>query len=144
MLDAIIILSILLFISLAVNVCLVWYLIGVLKRLLLVSENLGDLVSIVSNFRGHVKSVYELEAFYGEPVLETLLKHAGALSEVLEEFEEIYTLTEEEDIEEDIEQDTEQEEENPGDDEPPKDREEPQATEGPIKGPKKTIFHSGP
>ena len=65
--------------------------IGALKRLLLVSENLGDLVSIVSNFREHIKSVYELEAFYGEPVLETLLKHAGALLEVLEEFEETET-----------------------------------------------------
>jgi hypothetical protein len=114
----------------------VWYLIGALRRLLLVSENLGDLVSIVSNFREHIRSVYELEAFYGEPVLETLLKHAGALSEVLEEFEEIYALTEEE-------EDIEQEEETQGDDEPPRDEEEDETPEDALKVPKKTVFYSG-
>ena len=138
MLNTIIILSIVLFVSLVVNIFLVWYLIGALRRLLLVSENLGDLVSVVSNFREHIRSVYELEAFYGEPVLETLLKHAGALSEVLEEFEEIYALTEEE---EDIEQ---EEEENQGDDEPPRDEEEEADTpEDALKVPKKTVFYSG-
>ena len=136
MLSAIIILSIILFVSLAVNVCLVWYMIGALRRLLLVSENLGDLVSIVSNFREHLKSVYELETFYGEPVLETLLKHAAALSEVLEEFEEIYALTEEE-------EDIEQEEETQGDDEPPRDEEEADTPEDALKVPKKTVFYSG-
>ena len=95
MLTIIIILSIVSFISILINVGLVWYLIGALRRLLLVSGNLNDLVSIVSNFREHLKSVYELEAFYGEPVLETLLKHAMALSEALEDFEDIYTLLEE-------------------------------------------------
>jgi len=136
MLNTIIILSIILFVSLAVNVCLVWYMIGALRRLLLVSENLGDLVSIVSNFREHLKSVYGLEAFYGEPVLETLLKHAGALLEVLEEFEEIYALTEEE-------EDIEQEEEIQGDDEPPRDEEEADTPEDALKVPKKTVFYSG-
>lgn len=136
MLSTIIILSIVLFVSLVINVFLVWYLIGALRRLLLVSENLGDLVSIVSNFREHIRSVYELEAFYGEPVLETLLKHAGALSEVLEEFEEIYALTEEE-------EDIEQEEETQGDDEPPRDEEEDETPEDALKVPKKTVFYSG-
>ena len=80
MLSVIIVLSIFLIVSLVVNTVGIWYLLGAIRRLLLVSENLNDLVTAVSNFRGHLKSVYELEAFYGEPVLETLLKHAMGLS----------------------------------------------------------------
>tara|TARA_R110000824_G_scaffold210908_2_gene396798 strand:- start:347 stop:718 length:372 start_codon:yes stop_codon:yes gene_type:complete len=123
MLEAIIVLSI------SINIGLIWYLIGATKRLLLVSNNLSDLVSVVNNYRNHLKSVYELEAFYGEPTLETLLKHSVELSDVLEEFEEIYELSRE---------DEEQEEDNfDDDDEPTSEEEAPPA----LKIPSKTVLH---
>ena len=123
-------LSILLFLSFFVNTVLVWYLIGTTKRLLLVSNNISDLVSVVFNYRNHLKTVYELEAFYGEPTLETLLKHSVALSEVLEEFEDIYSLS--------VDEEEQEEEENFDDDESVTSEEEaPQAQ----KIPSKTVFY---
>lgn len=123
-------LSILLFLSFFVNTVLVWYLFGTTKRLLLVSNNISDLVSVVFNYRNHLKTVYELEAFYGEPTLETLLKHSVALSEVLEEFEDIYSLS--------VDEEEQEEEENFDDDESATSEEEaPQAQ----KIPSKTVFY---
>jgi|TARA_R110000824_G_scaffold310281_3_gene497572 hypothetical protein len=123
-------LSILLFLSFFVNTVLVWYLFGTTKRLLLVSNNISDLVSVVFNYRNHLKTVYELEAFYGEPTLETLLKHSVALSEVLEEFEDIYSLS--------VDEEEQEEEENFDDDESVTSEEEaPQAQ----KIPSKTVFY---
>ena len=123
-------LSILLFLSFFVNTVLVWYLFGTTKRLLLVSNNISDLVSVVFNYRNHLKTVYELEAFYGEPTLETLLKHSVALSEVLEEFEDIYSLS--------VDEEEQEEEENFDDDESVTSEEEAPPAQ---KIPSKTVFY---
>ena len=67
-----------------------------ITRLLLVSEELGDLQNMINAFAKHTKSVYELESFYGDPTLQHLLNHAVSLNEQLENFEFIYSLTEQE------------------------------------------------
>ena len=66
------------------------------------SENFGALFKMVVGFRNHLSDVYELERFYGDQTLESLLRHSSDLVEVLEDFEEIYSLSEEELDEEDI------------------------------------------
>ena len=57
---------------------------------------------MVVGFRNHLSDVYELERFYVDQTLESLLRHSSDLVEVLEDFEEIYSLSEEELDEEDI------------------------------------------
>ena len=91
-----IILSATLFISVVVNVGMILYARAVMSRLLFVSEELGDLQTMVDAFAKHVKSVYELEMFYGDANLEHLLNHAVSFNEQLGTFEFIYALTEEE------------------------------------------------
>ena len=49
---------------------------------------------MVDAFAKHVKAVYELEMFYGEPTLQHLMNHAISFNEQLETFEYIYSLTE--------------------------------------------------
>ena len=66
------------------------------------SENIGALFKMVVGFRNHLSDVYELERFYGDQTLESLLRHSSDLVEVLEDFEEIYSLSEEDLDEEDI------------------------------------------
>ena len=83
------ILSIILTFSILINVFLALYLRDVLAKLLFVSENLGDLDQMIINF-------YELETFYGDDTLRHLLEHVGDLSEQLQEFEDIFSLTTEE------------------------------------------------
>jgi hypothetical protein len=96
-----IILSAVLLLSVMFNVGVFVYARGAIARLLFVSEELGDLQNMINAFAGHVKSVYELDAFYGDQTLEHLLHHAVSFNEQLETFEYIYSLTEEEIDEED-------------------------------------------
>ena len=91
-----IIVSAVLVLSILFNVGIFLYARAAISRLLFVSEELGDLQDMVNAFAKHVKSVYELEMFYGDATLEHLLNHAVSFNEQLETFEHIYSLTEEE------------------------------------------------
>ena len=55
------------------------------KDLTLVSDNIGDLVEIVENYRNHLRDVYQLDAFYGDETLESLMTHTNAIRAILEE-----------------------------------------------------------
>jgi len=92
--------------SLVFNIFVFIYARAAIARLLFVSEELGDLQQMTSAFANHVKSVYELEMFYGDQTLQYLMEHAVSFNEYLETFEEIYSLTEEEN-EKDIEEEEE-------------------------------------
>jgi len=125
--------------SVCLNIFLIWYGLRVLKNLIFISDDMNSLLDAVAGFRGHIKSVYELEIFYGDETLGSLLGHAAAMTEVLEDFEDIYKLTsatEEEDIDEDV-FDT-QEEDIDGREE------ENTTTKNPSIIPRKAIFHQGP
>ena len=81
--------------SFAINVFLIWYLIQVLRKLLFVSRNIGDLQEDAEEFVGHVEAVYGLETYYGDETLQNLLEHSKAFSNNIKEFEDVYALTEE-------------------------------------------------
>ena len=95
-------LSILLFTSIWVNVFAFYYARYLLGELSFVSENIGALFKMVVGFRNHLSDVYELERFYGDQTLENLLRHASDLVEILEDFEDIYSLSEDDLNEEDV------------------------------------------
>tara|TARA_R110002012_G_scaffold232289_1_gene405053 strand:- start:247 stop:564 length:318 start_codon:yes stop_codon:yes gene_type:complete len=90
------ILSAILAISIVLNIGIFTYARAVLSQLLFVSEELGDLQTMTNAFAEHVASVYELETFYGDETLKSLLDHAISFNEQLETFELIYSLTEQE------------------------------------------------
>lgn len=82
--------------SIILNIGVFAYARAVVRRLLFVSGELGDLQDMINNFANHLKAVYDLESFYGDDTLKHLLHHAVSFNEQLETFEHIYTLTEEE------------------------------------------------
>tara|TARA_R100000655_G_scaffold38179_1_gene73159 strand:+ start:153 stop:467 length:315 start_codon:yes stop_codon:yes gene_type:complete len=86
--------EIVLVISVIVNVFLVWYSLNTLRNLLYLSENLGLLYEVVSDYSEHLREVYELERFYGDPTLTILLEHSNAVRQELEKYEEIFLLSE--------------------------------------------------
>lgn len=90
------ILSVVTTLSILFNIGVFIYARAVVTRLLFVSEELGDLQTMIDGFAKHLQSVYELEAFYGDETLKHLLMHAVSFNEQLETFETIYSLTEEE------------------------------------------------
>lgn len=55
------------------------------RDLSVVSENVGDLVEIVNSYSTHLREVYQLDAFYGDPTLEGLMNHTNAVRSLLEE-----------------------------------------------------------
>ena len=94
------ILSIVIALSVLLNVCVFAYARSAISRLLYVSNELGDLKSMIESFSTHTESVYQMEMFYGDQTLESLMEHANSFNEQLETFEYIYSLTEEETDEE--------------------------------------------
>ena len=83
-------------VSVLINLGVFAYARSAISQLLLVSEELGDLKSMIDSFATHSKEVYEMEMFYGDQTLESLMNHARSFSDQLETFEYIYSLTEEE------------------------------------------------
>tara|TARA_R110000824_G_scaffold185247_3_gene366227 strand:- start:192 stop:533 length:342 start_codon:yes stop_codon:yes gene_type:complete len=102
-----------LILSVCLNVLLIWYLKKILEKLMFVSDSLGGLFDSVNVYREHVKSVYELEVFYGDETLQSLITHTKELHEELEQFEHVYSLTDadEDNAEGDMEYDEEYDEE---------------------------------
>ena len=79
----------------------------------MISDNIGDLVEIIESYRSHLKSVYELDTFYGDETLQGLMDHTNAIRALLEQqygdvasiTEPIeYEIEEEENAEEEIDQ----------------------------------------
>tara|TARA_R100000900_G_scaffold76242_1_gene59858 strand:+ start:108 stop:422 length:315 start_codon:yes stop_codon:yes gene_type:complete len=95
--------------SILINLLLLWYTRSTLKNLLYLSENLGFLYEVVSSYKGHLKEVYELERFYGDPTLTYLLEHTNDITEELEKYEDIFLLTEPIELEEEEQTDGEEE-----------------------------------
>ena len=71
-----------------------YYIRVVLGKLLFVGDNLSDLTELVANYRKHLKSVYEMEMFYGDETLQHLIRHTKSLYDLLEDFEDIYAIAE--------------------------------------------------
>ena len=91
-----IILSAILLLSVAINIGLFVYAKAVAMRLLNIADELFDLQHMTDSFAKHLNEVYELETFYGDQTLRSLLEHAVSFNEHLETFEHIYNLIEEE------------------------------------------------
>jgi len=95
--------------SVVLNLFLVWYLLKVLSKLLYTSDNLGDLYVTLRMFEEFTASLYHMEMFYGEPVIQELVKKTSFVREEIQRFEEIYGLTTDvEALEEDIINDQEE------------------------------------
>ena len=80
--------------SLSLNVLFFWYLRKTTGRLLYISENLNDLISIIGVYLKHLKALYEIEMLYGDEVLQNLIDHTNSLYAMLEDYEDVVYLTE--------------------------------------------------
>tara|TARA_R110002020_G_scaffold241737_2_gene454987 strand:- start:781 stop:1191 length:411 start_codon:yes stop_codon:yes gene_type:complete len=122
------ILSMFLLFSVATNFFFVWYLSRLTKTLMFFSENLNDLLDILTDFAAHVRSVYGLETFYGDETLLNLMQHGESVVEQMEKFEEIIYLAENEETKED---DVDEQELDPDEREASPSEEEAQEKKGP-------------
>ena len=92
---------ILLAFSISLNLFLIWYGRKLLQDLFYISDNIGALTEEVLLFDNHLKSIHEMEVFYGDETLGDLIRHSNDLIDTLEDFAEISDLfleTEEESL----------------------------------------------
>jgi hypothetical protein len=89
-----IILSICLGLSMMVNGFFFWYNRQLLSRIAFISNNIDDLMKMITNYRDHLVSVYNMEMFYGDETLKFLMSHTRDLKQMLEEYEDVLYITE--------------------------------------------------
>jgi len=94
-------LSILLLLSLSLNVLLVWYCRRLAKQFLFFTENVADLEAALGAFDTHLTDVHELETFYGDETLGGLIQHSRTIVDRIRDFYDGFSLENEEE-EEDI------------------------------------------
>ena len=89
-------LSIILVLSLAVNIFFIVYLRWLLTKFAFLSENIGDIISSMSTFSEHLGAIHDLETYYGDTTLENLVQHSKQIVREIEIYKDIYTLFNEE------------------------------------------------
>ena len=88
-------LAIALVLSGSANALFFWFSREQSRRLSYVSQNLGDLVELIANYREHLRKVYSLEMFYQDETLKALMAHSNSLVAMLqEEYGDVTYLTE--------------------------------------------------
>lgn len=101
--------------SVGTNILLIWFSKEQSRRLSYVSQNLGDLVELIANYREHLRKVFSLEMFYGDETLGMLMEHTRSLVTLLqEEYSEVTSITDPLEVEfekeEEIDETTEEQE----------------------------------
>ena len=100
-----------LFLSILGNLLALWYIRKLLAKVLFVSQNLTDLVDLLATYRNHLKRIYSLDMFHGDETIKFLIKHTNSLLDVLEDYSDIYKLTEPIELDEEDEESYDDEEE---------------------------------
>tara|TARA_R110002020_G_scaffold269152_8_gene484488 strand:+ start:921 stop:1316 length:396 start_codon:yes stop_codon:yes gene_type:complete len=86
--------SITLILSIMVNIFAIWYIRKLLAKVLFVSQNLTDLVDLLVTYRNHLRKIYSMEMFHGDETIQFLIQHTNSLLDVLEDYSDIYLMTE--------------------------------------------------
>ena len=100
-----------LILSIVGNIFATWYIRKLLAKILFVSQNLTDLVDLLTTYRNHLQRLFQLEMYYGDETMKFLIKHTKSLLDVLEDYSDIYKLTEPLELDEEDEESYDDEEE---------------------------------
>jgi hypothetical protein len=122
--------------SVSVNVFLFWFARKSSTSLAIVASNIDEIMGAIKNFESHLETIYEMETFYGDETLLSVLMHARGISEFLSGFEDIYELSDElmDEPDEEQEEEDDREKNSAGNSEAQKEKK---------KTTKKVVFHSG-
>ena len=74
-------------ISLFINFLLVFYVRWLLKTIEAINADIENITISISQFSSHIQSLYELEMFYGDQTLQSLLEHSKQLVAQLQDID---------------------------------------------------------
>ena len=101
--------------SAIINIFLTWYIVGLLKKFIFISENLSDLFLTAKAFQVFIKSLYSMDNYHGEPMIQELVLRIKEVNDEIENFRDIFEPTLDEELEEELEEElNETEEETQG------------------------------
>tara|TARA_Y100001938_G_scaffold149940_1_gene238799 strand:- start:3195 stop:3575 length:381 start_codon:yes stop_codon:yes gene_type:complete len=101
-------LSFLLFVSVVANIVLAWYTIQLLRQQQNLRDDITSIFTSIESFLDHLESIHQLEAFYGDEKLQSLIQHSRRLVNDIIDLQVEY----DEDIQVEVETYDDEEEEN--------------------------------
>ena len=109
----------LLYLSVVLIVAMVWYIKRLIENIYNMTQDIEELLDTVYSLETHMRGLYSMETFYGDPTLEDLINHTKEVVDEIDFFRDKYALSvedlEEEEldaiIEEDIQTETTKESE---------------------------------
>jgi hypothetical protein len=108
----------LLFLALCFNIMLFWYIKTLLSKINDINNEVDDMFDMFDSFTKHVEKIYQLELFYGDETIKSLIVHSREVLEEINVYRQKFFLGSEiidedsiEEEEEDFDTDTEKEEE---------------------------------
>ena len=89
-------------ISIGLNIFLSWYLLRLLGKFYFISETIADLYLTTKAFQVFIKSLYSMDTYHGEPMIQELIYRIKEVTEEIEEFREVFEPTLDEELEEEL------------------------------------------
>jgi hypothetical protein len=89
-------LSIFLFLSVSINVLLIWYSKRMTRQFVYFADNITEIENTIGEFQKHLNGVHELEMFYGDDTLGRLILHSKDVVNRIKEFNDSFSLDSEE------------------------------------------------
>ena len=89
-------------ISALLNLFLLWYLIRLLRKFYFISENIADLFLTTRAFQVFEQSLYSMDSYHGEPIIQELILKLRDVLEEIESFREVFQYTIDEELEEEL------------------------------------------
>ena len=69
----------LLYLSVVINLVLIWFSIKCIKNINDIEEDMDIIMSKTDDFTEHLENVYEMEMFYGDETLQSMIEHSKQL-----------------------------------------------------------------
>ena len=66
----------LLFLAVCLNIVMFWYIKTLLNKINNINEEVEDMFEMFDKFTSHVESIYQLELFYGDETIESVINHS--------------------------------------------------------------------
>tara|TARA_R110000765_G_scaffold405810_1_gene502576 strand:+ start:613 stop:894 length:282 start_codon:yes stop_codon:yes gene_type:complete len=84
------------------NTFLLWYVISLLKKFFFISQNMSDTYLATKAFNIFVHSMYSMESYHGEPMIQELMARIREVTDDMEKFREIFEYTIDAELEEEL------------------------------------------
>lgn len=88
--------------AIALNIFLLWYVVNLLRKLFVVSANLSDIFLTFRSFEVFTESLYGMEMFYGEPVIQELIQKTKSVVLEVEALRDVFEYTLDQELEEEL------------------------------------------